>query len=145
MNYKNSKKNQILYIIIFVLLLIILIMIFLNNPLIQESFDDCSKCNQSSQTNQPPIPQLNIQSGISTISPDGTINFPTSFNKTPAIFTQMNVSDGKDSSAYTVQISNITPNGFNYNKKKIFNQSANGINIVRLDNDTSQTFSWIAL
>ena len=136
MNYKLIKKNHILYIIIFVLLLTILIMIFLKNPRVEESFDDCSKCNQS---------QLNIQSGISTISPDGTINFPTSFNKTPAIFTQMNVSDGKDSSAYTVQISNITPNGFNYNKKKIFNQSANGINIVRLDNDTSQTFSWIAL
>lgn len=143
MNYINIKKNNILYIIIFVLLLIILFMIFLKNPHVEESFDDCSKCNQ--QSNKSETPQLNIQSGISTISPDGTINFPTSFNKTPSIFTQMNVSDGKDSSAYTVQISNITPNGFNYIKKKIFNQSSNGINIVRLDNDTSQTFSWIAL
>ena len=143
MNYKNSKKNHILYIIIFVLLLIILFMIFLKNTRIEESFDDCSKCNQ--QSNQSQTPQLNIQSGISTISPDGTINFPVSFNKTPAVFTQINVPGGKDSSAYTVQISNITPNGFNYNKKKIFNQTGNGISIVRLDNDTSQTFSWIAL
>jgi regulatory protein YycI of two-component signal transduction system YycFG len=142
MNYKNIKKNHILYIIIFILLLIILIMIFQKNTNIEESFDDCSKCNQQSEKSQP---QLNIQSGISTISPDGIINFPVSFNKTPAVFTQINVSDQKDSSAYTVQISNITPNGFNYNKKKIFNQSANGINIVRLDNDTLQTFSWIAL
>jgi len=140
MNYKNIKKNQILYIIIFVLIITILIMIFLKNPHVEESFDDCSKCIQKSETSP-----LNIQTGISTNSPDGTINFSKSFNKTPSVFTQMNISDISDSNAYTIQISNITPNGFKYNKKKIFNQTGNGISIVRLDNDSTQSFSWIAI
>ena len=90
---------------------------------------------------------LNYQNGISNKSSSGTIKFDKPFEKIPIILTQIKTDGTKNvnDQAYSIKIYNVTQYSFDYSKKKIYNQTSNNINIVRLDNDSEQIFYWIAL
>ena len=128
MNYKIIKN--------YIYLIVILLFIFFiyNYIVFYENFDSC---NSSS---------LNYQHGVSSTSPSGSIKFNKPFDKIPIILTQIKTDDKNiKNNAYSIQIFNVTNYGFDYNKKKIFNQNSDDINIVRLGDDSEQIFFWIAL
>ena len=140
------SKSNCLYILSFCILIILIILLFhskknkndvlydnLNYSI--ENFIDSSDQNFG----------INFQTGLSSISPTGTIIFKTPFSKIPMIFTQMVNNTNGTSNIYSVQVFNITLNSFDYAKNMVSNFTSENISMPKLDKSTIEPFNWIAI
>ena len=91
-----------------------------------------------------------FQSGVSGVSPSGTITFNTPYKNTPQVFTQIIGNQNISSNVYSVIVFNVSNTGFSYIKNVSLNQSGqsnngNSYNVTRLQNDAFLTFNWISI
>lgn len=139
-----NKKNNNTYILLFIIIILFLVIIyFLTKKKYKEYFDGSSSGMS-----------LNFQVGKSGITPTGTINFQTPFSKPPLIFTQIVSSSADSANSYSIQVFNITNNGFDYSKNKIYNsqtttQTSSGKNatysVTLMVESTTESFIWLAM
>lgn len=87
---------------------------------------------------------LNIQTGISSITPTGTINFTVPYQKTPMVFTQIIGTSNTSNNSYSVQIFNVTNKGFDYSKNKVINATSGKFIATKMGEATVEPFQWIA-
>lgn len=92
--------------------------------------------------------QFYYQKGIGSPSHIGTINFTKPFPETPLVFTQINGTPDSEDNLYSISVSNITPNSFNYYKNVITNNiipSEEGDMVaMQLSHDDNRSFNWVA-
>jgi hypothetical protein len=90
---------------------------------------------------------LNFKFGISPITQTGSIKFTTPFKKTPLIQTQIMVEPSSSNNVYSVNLMNITKNGFDYVKQKATSAKKNNgeFSIVKIEPSCTEKFSWSAI
>ena len=125
-----GKTDQIFIILIIIALFTIFYLSFNSMKSVKESFIGFD---------------INFQSGISPITPTGTIKFEKPFIQTPSIFTQIIGDSSISEIAYSIQIFNITNTSFDYSKKKIYNEKKDNFEAVRFENSILEKFNWIAI
>lgn len=128
-----NKNNTYILILFVIILLIIIIFLLLNKN--KETF---------ANSNIPNI-TLNIQNGLSPITPTGTIVFNIPFQTPPVIFTQIIGGTNSASNGYSVQVFNVSTTGFDYSKNKIINAQNGNYSITKLEQSTLEPFYWIAI
>jgi len=132
MNKNNSIPfSYMLIVIIIILIVFILFLVIKKNT--YESFDGSLN-----------IIGMNIQMGVSGITPTGTINFTSPFKKPPMIFTQIISSPSAIENGYSVQIFNVKNTGFDYSKNTIVNMKQGEYDITQLKKSDVESFSWVA-
>jgi hypothetical protein len=134
---KNNTYSIINILIIFIIIILIFYYIsYLSKLRYKESFDN----NLS----------FSYQSGKSGISQTGTIKFDKPFSNIPNVFTQVIGGQGDMSNnSYSVQVFNVTTNGFDYSKNKVYDMPVESENLknmvaIKLKPDTTQSFMWTA-
>ena len=90
---------------------------------------------------------LNFKFGISPISQTGSIKFTTPFKNTPLIQTQIMVEPSSSNNVYSVNIMNISKNGFDYVKQKVISTKKNNgeFTIIQIEPSCTEKFSWTAI
>jgi hypothetical protein len=154
-NYFRSYTFLVLILIIITILLFINIFRYVNKN-IPESFanseneEDDNLNNLSNNISNINL-GINFQSGISSINSKGTINFQNPFLKIPVVFTQIIGSSSTLLNVYSIQIFNITNNGFDYSKNKVYNNiqtkpdsSDSAYIIPKVEESTIEPFIWFA-
>jgi len=143
---KNGSLIGAIFLFIIIILFLIVIPITIKNNVVD---------NFANMT-----PNIQIQTGRSGISQSGSIDFPVSFVNKPKVFTQIignnentNSSTTEDDdtntnttgNVYSVQIFNVTTNGFNYSKNKVINNKSGNFTISSLEKASVEPFDWIAI
>jgi hypothetical protein len=139
-----NKKNNNTYILLFIIIVLLIVIIyFLTKKKNKEYFDE-----STSEMSD------NFQLGKSGITPTGTINFQTPFSKPPLIFTQIVSSSADSANSYSIQVFNITNNGFDYSKNKIYNSQTTAkisseenttYTVTLMTQSTTEPFIWLAI
>ena len=90
---------------------------------------------------------LTFKFGTSGIDKTGSIRFTTPFKKPPMIQTQIIVDQSSNDSVYSINIFNITKDGFDYNKQKVVSVKQNGGDyvITKIDSACNEKFNWTAI
>ena len=158
---KNVKNNQYLY-LLFILLTIFIIILLLfyyksyeyfysSSQHISGTFTLSNSFNQNILDEEGDNNQIYYQKGIGSPSHTGTIKFTQPFSGNPFVFTQINGTPDSKDNLYSVNISNITPNSFDYYKNVVSNniipaEEGEGAPMVamKLSPDDNTLFNWIA-
>jgi hypothetical protein len=162
---KNSKNTTYLY-FLFILLTIFIIIFLLfyyksyeyydtSSQSISGTFTLSGKSNNTIYRNnleeESDDNQIYYQKGIGSPSHSGTINFTKPFSGNPFVFTQVNGTPDSEDNLYSVTVSNITPNSFNYYKNVVSNNIIESEDpedtqkvAMKLSNDDNRSFNWIA-
>ena len=162
---KNSKNTTYLY-FLFILLTIFIIIFLLfyyksyeyydtSSQSISGTFTLSDKSNNTIYRNnldeESDDNQIYYQKGIGSPSHSGTINFTKPFSGNPFVFKQVNGTPDSEDNLYSVTVSNITPNSFNYYKNVVSNNIIESEDpedtqkvAMKLSNDDNRSFNWIA-
>lgn len=144
-----NNREQILYTII-IIFIIIIFFYFINVNI--ESFDNkTEECQKKAKICELDTVQENhYQSGTGDAKFNGTINFKTPFLSTPIVLTQIIGDNSNINNSYSIQVYDVTSNGFSYSKNKIENylinnENVKNANIIKMSNSTTELFYWVAI
>ncbi len=156
----KNQKNILLILFIIIIIVSVVLMLFYNYYKKYEYYDSYTGTFTLGGNSLNNIINRNIldeegghqfyyDEGISGPLHSGTVNFNKSFSKTPLVFTQVNGSPDSEENIYSVNVSNITNNSFDYYKNVIYNEiipseEGDPSSIVKLSNDDSKLFNWFA-
>jgi len=162
-NSKNTKYLYLLFILLTIFIIIFLLFYYksyeyydTSSEPISGTFTLSGKSNNTIYRNnleeESNDTKIYYQKGIGSTSHTGTINFTKPFSQNPFVFTQVNGTPDSEDNLYSVKVSNITQNSFDYYKNVVSN------NIVapedpedtptvamKLSNDDNRSFNWIAV
>ena len=147
----NSKsKFGSIFIVIIVLSFIIILPIILINSNILENYDNSNTnpnpiLNANSNPNLNSISNFKIQQGTGNTDQTGTITFDVPFQNIPKVYTQIIGNQDSMNNVYSIQVFNITNNGFSYSKNMVVNKKTGQFTISTLNPSTTETFDWIAI
>lgn len=159
---KNSKNTTYLYLlyILFTIFIIILILFYYKSyeyydspsPSINGTFTLSNNTIFRNILDEEDDNQIYYQKGIGSPSHTGTINFTQPFSQNPFVFTQVNVTPDIEDNLYSVNVSNITQNSFDYYKNVISNNlvpaeedQGEPMVAMKLSQDDNKSFNWIAV
>ena len=159
---KNSKNTTYLYLlyILFTIFIIILLLFYYKSyeyydspsPPISGTFTLSNNTIFRNILDEEDDNQIYYQKGIGSPSHTGTINFTQPFSQNPFVFTQVNGTPDSEDNLYSVNVSNITPNSFDYYKNVVSNNIAppeegqdEQPSVTQLSHDDIKSFNWIAV
>lgn len=145
-----NNTEQILYTII-IIFIIIIFFYFINiniEPFDNKKTEMCQKKAKICELDT--VQENHYQSGTGDAKFNGTINFKTPFSSTPIILTQIIGDKSIINNSYSIQVYDVTSNGFSYSKNKIENYLLNNdnvdnANIIKMSNSTTELFYWVAI
>ena len=144
-----NNREQILYTII-IIFIIIIFFYFININI--ESFDNkTEECQKKAKICElDTVEENHYQNGTGDAKFNGTINFKTPFLSPPIVLTQIIGDNSTINNTYSIQVYDVTSNGFSYSKNKIENYVLNNdnvdnANIIKMTNSTTELFYWVAI
>lgn len=122
----------------YIYLICVIILFFIVMP-IYIKFNVVDKFDNQNMT------QLQYDFGIITDTTNkGTIKFKTQFNEIPYVFTQIIGNNSSVSNGYSIQIMNVSLDGFDYSKDKIIDEESGSFSITKIVPDNNLLFQWSA-
>jgi len=154
----NTKYLYLLFILLTIFIIILLLFYYKSyeyydssSQPISGTFTLSNSFNQNILDEEGNNNKIYYQKGISSKSHTGTINFTQPFSKNPFVFTQVIGTPDSEDNLYSVTVSNITQNSFDYYKNVVSNnivqpeEEQEGTAVVtELSRDDNRSFNWIA-